>query len=266
MHRWLPVGRDNRQFLSLYAYALAYTYKAITLFFHKVTFYQVQLYAPAVCFTLGFALLLLFLTVNYGLLFASIVGVLLATFPSSIARSAAGFSDRDAWCWMLAVLAIITYLWKEQMQPGRPRHLTTALCGFIVFLGGLSWEAFGIFVLILLSAELWKFCTTDTEDNLKEYILWMLMFVPWLYLISPAYRSGYGFSTYVGPLMLAPSLALLALKSIRYLLLRFVKQLRPYARQLAWGLILFGITVGGIYVFLQSILTSPSQKNTILAS
>lgn len=27
-HRWLPVGRDNRQLLSLYAYAIAYTHKA----------------------------------------------------------------------------------------------------------------------------------------------------------------------------------------------------------------------------------------------
>lgn len=29
MHRWLPNGRDNRQFLSCYAYVLAYTHKVI---------------------------------------------------------------------------------------------------------------------------------------------------------------------------------------------------------------------------------------------
>ena len=251
MSRWLPYGRDNHQFLSLYSYVLVWTHKTITFFYHKATLYHVQLYAPAVCFTLGLALLLLFLNVNYGHLFADIVGVLLATFPSSIARSAAGFSDRDAWCWMLAIFAIVTYLWKEQMQSGQCKYITTALCGFIVLPGGLSWEAFGIFVLIILSAEIWKFCTINTEDNLKEYVLWILMFVPWLYLISPVYRSGHGFSTHVGPLMLAPPLVLLALKSIKHLLLRFIKQLRPYALKLAWGLTLFGITVGGIYVFSQ---------------
>ncbi len=152
---------------------------------------------------------------------------------------------------VLAVLAIVIYLYRERMSSGPRRLIATALCGLVVFLGGLSWEAFGIFVLIILSAELWKFCTTDTENNLKEYILWMLMFVPWLYLISPAYRSGYGFSTHVAALMLAPGLALLALKSIRYLLLRFVKQLCPHARKLAWGLTLFGIAAGGIYVISQ---------------
>ena len=251
MHRWLPNGRNNRQFLSLYAYALAYTHKTITLFYHQVTLYHVQLYAPVVCFILGLAALLIFFIKYYGYLFATVVGVLLATFPGTIARSTAGFSDRDAWCWMLAVLAITTFLYKERMQPGRRRTLATVLCGFIVLLGGLSWEAFGVFVLIILSAELWKFYTTDSEHNLKEYVLWMLMFVPGLYLISPAYRSGYSFSTYVGPLMLAPPLALLALKSTRYLLLRFVKQLRPHAQTLAWGLTLIGIAVGGIYVILQ---------------
>ena len=249
MHRWLPNGRDNRQFLPLYAYTLAWTHKAIALFFHKVTLYHVQLYAPVICFILGLTVLLLFLIRSYGNLFATIVGVLLATFPGTIARSTAGFSDRDAWCWMLAIFAIVLYLYKERMQHGEKRkYIATALCGFMIFLGGLSWEAFGIFVLIILSAEIWKFCTTDAEDNLKEYILWILMFVPGLYLISLAYRSGYGFSTYVGPLMLTPPLMLLTLKCIRYLLLRFVKQLQPYARQLAWGLTLFGITIVGIYV------------------
>ena len=249
MHRWLPYGRDNRQFLPLYAYVIAWTHKAITFFFYNVPLYQIQLYAPVFCFIIGLAALLLFLIKYYGHLFATFAGVLMATFPGTIARSTAGFSDRDAWCWMLAVLAITLYLYKERMQIGKKRKdIVTALSGFIIFLGGLSWEAFGIFVLIMMSAEIWKFCTTDAEENLKEYLIWILMFVPWLYLISPAYRSGYGFSTYVGPLTLAPPLMLLTLKSIRYMLLRGIKQLQPYARQIAWGLTLFGIAIGGIYI------------------
>lgn len=197
---------------------------------------------------LGLAALLLFLIKYYGHFFATVVGVLLATFPGTIARSTAGFSDRDTWCWMLAVLAIVIYLHRERMLSGRLRILATVLCGFIVFLGGLSWEAFGIFVLIILSAEIWKFCTTDAEENLKEYLIWVLMFVPGLYLISPAYRSGYGFSTHVATLMLAPPLVLLILRSIRWLLLRCVTQFRPHAQKLAFGLILFGIAAGVLYV------------------
>ncbi len=251
-HRWLPLGRDNAQLLPLYSYAIAYTHKALVWLFPALTRYHIQLYAPPLCFTLGLGVLLLFLTRAYSIFFAVSVGVLLATLPGSIARSTVGFSDRDAWCWMLAVLAITSYLWKEQMPPSKRRNIATAVSGFIVFLGGLSWETFGVFVLIILAAETWKFCTTETEGDIKEYVLWMLIFVPWLFLISPAYRSGYGFSKHVTALMLSPPLALLLLRGIRYGLMTYVENLRPHARKLALGLTGLGIGVGLCYIFGQS--------------
>lgn len=248
MHRWLPLGRDNRQLLSIYAYALAYTHKA----FPWLSLYNIQLYAPVICFTLALGVLLLFLTRCYGIFFAVIVGVLLATLPGSIERSAVGFGDRDAWCWMFGVFAVMSYLWKEHSNPGWHRWIATALAGFIAFLGGLSWEAFGIFVLIILAAEVWKFCTAETEQHLKEYLLWILMFVPWLYLISPAYRSGYGFSTHLSALMLVPPVTVFALRGVRHLLLHFYEPLRLHARKLAGGLTLFAIAAGGSYLFYQA--------------
>lgn len=248
MHRWHPSGRDNGQLLPLYAYALAYTHKVIKRFFSAVTLYQIQLYAPVVCWTIGFAALLFFLIPTCGYRFSAVFGVLLATFPGTITRSAAGFGDRDAFIWMLAILAILMYLYKERLPSGHHKTLVTALCGFIVFLGGLSWEAFGIFVLIILSVELWKFCTTDAEYHLKEYFLWVLMFGPWLYSLSPAYREGYGFSTHSAALMLGPALGVLALRGIRWTLLRFVPQVRGHARPIAWALALVGIAAAGGYL------------------
>ena len=251
MHRWRPWGRDNGQLLPFYAYTLAYSHKIISLFYYDVTLYQIQLYAPVVCWTIGFAMLLIFLIQYYGLLITTSVGVLLTTFPGTLIRSSAGFSDRDAFVWMLAILAILIYLYKERMPSGRQRSLATGLCGFIVCIGGLSWEAFGIFVMIIISVELWKFCTTDAEYHLKEYCLWLLMFLPWLYMFSSAYRSGYGFSTHIAAFMLAPPLVLLALRWIRWLLLRFVSRWRAHAQQIAWTLALVGIAAAGCYVLLQ---------------
>lgn len=247
MYRWLPFGRDNRQLFPLYSYAIAYTHKLLPL----LPLYQIQLYIPTFCFVLGLGVLLLFFVRSYGITFAFITGVLLAILPGCIERSAAGFSDRDAWCWLFGVLAVISYLWKEQMQPGTRRFAITALSGFTVFLGGFSWEGFGFFLLIILAVELWKFCTTEAEHDLKEYLIWTLMFVPWLYLISPAYRSGYGFSTHVAFLMLAPPLVLLALRGVRYMLLTYVESLRSRARKLAFGLTLLSIATGICYIFLQ---------------
>ena len=246
-HRWLPLGRDNRQLLSLYAYAIAYTHKVFPWF----SLYHIQLYAPILCFTIGLGVLFIFLARTYGVIFASIVGLLLATLPGSIERSAIGFGDRDAWCWMLGVLAVTSYLWKEQMDTGPRRWIVAAVAGFTVFLGGLSWEGFGFFVLIILCAELWKFCTTDTEHRLKEYVIWMLMFVPLLYMLSPAYRSGYGFSTHVTALMLLPAITVFLLRGTRYLLIRYIESLHGHAKKLAVGLTFLGIVAGGCYIIFQ---------------
>lgn len=248
MSRWLPDGRDNGQLLSLYSYALAYTHKT----FPWLSVYHIQLYMPVLCFTLGLGVLFLFLTRCYGVFFATIVGVLLATLPGSIERSAAGFGDRDAWCWMIGVLAVASYLWKENMEPGQRRYLATALAGFMVFLGGMSWEGFGFFLLIILSVEIWKFCTTDTEQHLKEYLLYILMFVLGLYLISPAYRSGYGFSTHLAALMLLPPVVVLTLQGMRYLLLQYVESLRTHVQKIAYGLTLIAIGIGIYYLFTQA--------------
>lgn len=251
MHRWLPDGRDNQQLLSLYSYVIAYTHKTLGWIFPKLTLYQIQLYAPVVCFTLGLGVLFLFLTRIYGFLFAVIVGVLLATLPGSIDRSSIGFGDRDAWCWLLGVLAIISYLWKEQLPLGKHRLIANVFSGFIVFLGGLSWEGFGFLLAIILTIEFWKFCTTDKEKHLKEYLLWVLLFVPGLFIISPAYRSGYGFSTHLTAIMLLPPLVIFAIRCTRYLLLKYVKVCRNHPRKIAWGLIFFATAAGVVYIFVQ---------------
>ena len=252
MRRWLPHGRDNGQIFPLYAYAIAYTHKAIGWTSPKFTLYHIQVYLSVICFILGLGVLCFFLARVYGVTFAAIVTLLLATLPGSIERSAAGFGDRDAWCWMLGILAVTSYLYKEGMEPGRRRWIATALAGFTVFLGGMSWEGFGFFVLMIVAIELYKFCSTDTEQHLKEYLFYMFMFVPWLYLISPAYRSGSGFSTHVAALMLLPPLMVFVLRGGRYLLLKHVEQLRSHSRKLAWGLTLLSIAAGVSYIFMQA--------------
>ena len=192
----------------------------IKVFLPTVTLYQVQLYAPTVCFLIGIAVLCVFLYIRFGFGVAAIVGTLLALMPGSIERSAAGFSDRDGWCWMLATVAVATYLWKEDTPRQRTRYLCTALSGLFVFLGGLSWEGFGGFVLVIVIAELWRFLTTETEEKLSEYLLWVLLFVPALYLLSPAYRRGGGFTTHAAAFLLFPPLVMLGLRTLRYFLTR----------------------------------------------
>ena len=271
MHRWLPLGRDLGQSLNAYSYAIAYTHKVITLIFRDVSLYQVALFAPVVCFLLGLGVLCSFLYRNFGLLFSSIIGVLLATLPGIVERSAAGFSDRDSWCLMLGILAIITYLVSLQTQHPRSRLLWTLASGFTVFLGGISWEGFGVFLSVILCIELWRFLTSEKEEGLRLYLLWVCTFVPTLYLASSAYRSGEGFATHLFTFVLMPPLVLLGIRFLRHILITKssrVDTFRPHARNLSLGLTLASLALALGYVLMQfdtfATTTVPLSQNQLM--
>ena len=251
MHRWLPLGRDLGQTLNLYGYVLAYTHKAIAWIFPSITLYHVCLYMPVLCFCIGLSALCLYLYHAYGLLFSSIVGILLATLPGSIERSTAGFGDRDAFCLMLGILAVVTYLVSIQTDTPRKRLIWTLASGFIVFLGGISWEGFGVFLSVIIVIEIWRFLTTEKAEGLGLYALWVCCFVPTLYLASPAYRNGYGFAEHLAAFVLLPPVMLLSIRAIRSLLISKVDRLRPHIRTLSLGLMLASVTLVLSYVYIQ---------------
>ena len=251
--RWVPQGRDLSQILPLYAYAVAYTYKAIALVFTNVSLYYVTLYMPVVCFTIGLFGLLIFLYRPFGAFFSCTVGLLLATFPGTIERSVAGFSDRDSWCLMLGILAVVTYLTALRTQTSRWRWFFILASGTITFLGGFSWEGFGVFLLVILCVELWRFLTSITEERLGHYMVWVLTFVPTLYFASPVYRRGEWFATHVASLVLVPPLVLLLLRVLRYLLITktpFAEKLKPHARTIAFSLTF--ISLCGVFIYVLS--------------
>lgn len=271
MHRWLPLGRDLGQTLNLYGYVLAYTHKAIAWVFPSISLYHVVLYMPVVCLCIGLGAICLFLYRTDGLLFSSIVGLLLATLPGSIERSSAGFGDRDAWCLMLGIFAVTTYLASLQTQPRHKRLSWTLASGFSVFLGGISWEGFGVFLSVILIVEICRFLTSETEEGLTFYLLWVCAFVPSLYFISPAYRSGYGFAAHLYAFVIMPPVMLLILRTCRHLLVTkipFVPKLRVQPRTLSLGLMLVSIAIAVGYVFTEfdtfANTTVPLSQNQLM--
>ena len=174
---------------------------------------------------------------------------------------------------MLGILAVITYLTSLQSQQPRKCLLWTLASGFAMFLGGVSWEGFGVFLSIILLVEVWRFLTSETEDRLGFYLIWVCAFVPPLYLVSPAYRSGQGFATHIAALMLVPPLVLLAIRYLRHLLITkdpFAEKFRRHARTLAFGLILVSIILALGYILMQSNsfvdTTVPFSQNALMQS
>lgn len=271
MDRWIPLGRDLEQTLPFYAHALAYSHKIVAFCIPNVSLYKVALYMPVICFCIGIGGLCLFLYRTYGLLFSVIVGVLLATLPGSIERSAAGFSDRDSWCLMLGILAVITYLIALQTDQKRKRILWTLLSGIIVYLGAMSWEGFGVFILAILFAEVWKFLTTSKEEGVLEYLIWVLTFVPVLYFTSAAYSHGEWFASHLAAFVLIPPLALLIIRTLRHISLTktpFAEKMRLHSRSFAFGLILISLVFALVYVLNQvetfSLTTVSLQKSELM--
>jgi len=160
-----------------------------------------------------------------------------------------------------------------QTQALRKRLAWTLASGFTVFLGGISWEGFGVFLSIILVVELWRFLTSETEDRLGYYLIWVLAFVPALYLASPTYRSGQGFATHISALMLIPPLGVLAIRTLRYLLLaktRWADKLRLHSQNLALGLTLTSVVLALGYVLMQlqtfASTTVPFSQNQLMQS
>ena len=250
MHRWLPIGRDLGQTLNLYGYVLAYAHKALAWVSPNILLYHVALYMPVVAFCIGLSVFCLFLYHAYGRSFSITVGLILATLPGSIERSTVGFGDRDAWCLMMGILAVVTYLMSLRVELPRHRIPWTLASGFSVFLGGLSWEGFGVFLGVIVIVELWRFLSTKTEEGLRYYLLWMFCFVPTLYAASTAYRSGYGFAEHLAAFVLVPPVVLLGMRALRYLLISKVDACRREARSLSLGITLASLPLAIGYVLI----------------
>ena len=271
MRRWLPLGRDLGQTLNFYPYVLAYTHKALSQVFSNISLYHVVFYMPVICFCIGLGALCLFLAHTFDLRAAGIVGIFLATLPACIERSCAGVGDRDSWCLMLGLLAVITYLASLSVERPASRMRWTLASGFITFLGGISWEGFGVFLSIILCVEIWRFITSETETDLRYYLIWVCTFVPTLYIASPAYRSGYGFAKHLFAFMLIPPLAFLGIRALRYLLITktpWAEKLKPHSRSVALGLVLTSIALALGYVLIQrntfASTTVPMSQNELM--
>ena len=249
--RWVPVGRDTTQSLNLYPIVLGHLHRLLRVVFPEVSVYEVVFFAPVVCFSLALLCVSLFLARTHGFLFSVMVGLIVATLPGTIERSTAGFGDRDAFCFLIGVSAVVTYLRSLSRDVYRQRVLWTLVSGVLVFIGGLSWEGFGVFVSIVLCVEVWRFLSIERESGLFFYGLWVLCFVPALYLCSAAYRSGVGWSTHLFSFMLLPPVGVLALRGFRYWLLEkssVGEPLRPYRHRMSHVLILFSVLIGVGYV------------------
>lgn len=139
-------------------------------------------------------------------------------------------------------------------NPAKPRHtrlLWTLLSGFLTFCGGLSWEGFGIFVSVIVCVEVYRYLSSGSEADVGYYGIWVLSFVPSLYLASPAYRSGEGWGMHIAAFILVPPVVVLLLRVFRSWLCEkspWSETLGRYRHQVSLALLLVCLATALVYV------------------
>ncbi|MCY3722438.1 MAG: hypothetical protein OXG97_09480 [Candidatus Poribacteria bacterium] len=109
---------------------------------------------------------------------------------------------------------------------------------------------------------------------MRFYFLWVCTFLPTLYLASPAYRSGEGFTTHLFAFVLTPPLVLLGMRALRHVLLTKSQLIRwtgegcLYPRNLSFGLTFASLALALGYVWIQfdtfATTTVPLSQNQLM--
>lgn len=188
--RWQPIGRDLSTHLNLFSYALAYGYRLLRLIHPRLTLYQVALYSPVVCYTLGLLLLYLIWKRIFDASTALLAVNLSAVFPFlNLHRSAAGFADRDAFCLLLWLVMIFLYL--KAVDQRRFRRMGYALgSGIAMGMFALSWEGCGLAsACIAVWAGLRILRNRFDRRDVLVYSLWYFCFALISLTLTRAYQN-----------------------------------------------------------------------------
>ena len=132
-----------------------------------------------------------------------------------MARSAAGYADRDAFCLLLGIVALYAYVRRIESESRRAGMLWVTCSGVATGALGLSWEGAGIFVVIIVASEALRFLVGRyTSWDLAEYVLWSVLTLGICLMLTRAYRvTANASSPYHVVTLGTPALSVLALGS-----------------------------------------------------
>lgn len=190
MMRWLPLGRDLTRQLSLSSYVIAYMYKFIRLIIPAITVEQTAIYYPIICFSISLFIFFLLIDRLFDGYTAFISTIFLAIFPPLIARSMAGYSDRDSFCMLLSFLAFYLFVRSLQTYEKHYRFVFAFASGAVMALFGLTWEGSSLFIAVIVLFHLVKFVTNaDYREDFHAYLIWCLPILSGILIFTKTYRT-----------------------------------------------------------------------------
>lgn len=188
MMRYVPLGRDLREELSLNSYAIVYFHRFLQNFDSYVTVEEAAIYFPVVCFVFS-ALLFFLLTAElldkYTAIFATII---FAVVPGILYRTSAGYADRDALSLFWMLLAFYFYVKAVRSPNFRKAMFYSVLSGITTGFLGLTWPGVGLIMAIIVAANFIRLITDEYEKkDACAYLFWYLPAVMMLLIFTQRY-------------------------------------------------------------------------------
>jgi len=153
------------------------------------TLYEVAVYYPVAAWACTAIVVFLFGQAMCGAPGGLVAVALFALLPASVARTVAGYADRDALCLLLSALAILMYC-QSKASPTGLIAWAWLLGSSVVFVAlGFTWEAVGVFSAVVVSAELVRLLAGGFRtSDLLRLAGWQAVCVAGLVGGSRAYR------------------------------------------------------------------------------
>ena len=187
--RWRPEGRDMRTHLRLHAIVMARVYRVASRLGMRLPFRAFALRYSLLCYLLCLWIVYVALARASTPLAGLVAAAGMATAPATLARSAAGFVDRDSFCLLLALCACVAYAAFRARSAGAAAG-AAVLCALFSAALGLAWEGVGLVTVLFAVTLAWMAMSGRlTARLLALHLLWCAIALPPLLLATHAYRD-----------------------------------------------------------------------------
>ena len=156
MLRSAPLGEKTSSHLTLYPYVIAVMYKLVSIIPINLRVEQFIIISPVIFFML--TILIVYILAQR--LFddhTALLSVNITIFiPYLLARTKAGFADRDSFVLMVSTSSFLFYVLSHLSDGTKMRWSYTLLSSITMLLTGLTWQGVGVFIAIIAAVEFIK--------------------------------------------------------------------------------------------------------------
>ena len=186
--RSAPLGKKTSEQLTFYPYVIAAIYHVVKI--AAIDFEQLVIILPVLLFVLTIIPVYLMVRRIFDHYVALLSINIMVLMPYLLARTHAGFADRDGLVLLLSMWSFFFYV-QSQFETDYKQWIYRGLSAISMSCLGLTWQGFGIFASIVITVELVRLMVDARYDGKSagQFALWTLPILGGLLLFKPEVYS-----------------------------------------------------------------------------